>query len=97
MGKRILIGELRNPHRADLRKACALLRLLRTVYVYKSGARDSSVLLRRNKEIAATRVHYGYVRVYVLLKREGFKDNHKRVYRLYREEGLSFRLKAVIQ
>lgn len=47
----------------------------------------------RIKEIAATRVHYGYRRVHVLLKREGFKDNHKRVYRLYREEGLSLRLK----
>ena len=47
----------------------------------------------RIREIAATRVHYGYRRVHVLLKREGFKDNHKRVYRLYREEGLSLRLK----
>ncbi|SDA09813.1 putative transposase [Nitrosospira sp. Nsp18] len=47
----------------------------------------------RIKEIAATRVHYGYRRLHVLLKREGFKDNHKRVYRLYREERLSGRLK----
>ncbi|SFO45029.1 putative transposase, partial [Nitrosospira briensis] len=47
----------------------------------------------RIKEIAATRVHYGYRRVHVLLQREGFEDNHKRVYRLYREEGLSLRPK----
>jgi putative transposase len=47
----------------------------------------------RIREIAATRVHYGYRRVHVMLQREGFKDNHKRVYRLYREEGLSLRLK----
>jgi putative transposase len=65
----------------------------RTVYVYKSRARDSSMLLMRIREIAATRVHYGYRRVHVMLQREGFKDNHKRVYRLYREEGLSLRLK----
>ena len=32
----------------------------------------------RIKEITQTRVHYGYRRVHVLLKREGFKDNHKR-------------------
>ncbi|SFH27905.1 HTH-like domain-containing protein [Nitrosospira sp. Nsp14] len=38
-------------------------------------------------EIAATRAHYGYRRVHVLLKQEGLRDNHKRVYRLYREEG----------
>lgn len=47
----------------------------------------------RIKEISAARVHYGYRRVHVLLKREGFRDNHKRVYRLYREEGLSLRFK----
>ena len=91
--KRILIDELRARYCASLRQTCALLKLSRTVYVYKSRARDSSILLMRIREIAATRVHYGYRRVHVLLKREGFKDNHKRVYRLYREEGLSLRLK----
>lgn len=45
----------------------------------------------RIREITAVRVHYGYQRVYVLLRREGWKDNHKRVYRLYRAEGLSLR------
>ena len=63
------------------------------MYRYQSRARDSSLLLMRIKEISAARVHYGYRRVHVLLQREGFKDNHKRVYRLYREEGLSLRFK----
>jgi putative transposase len=47
----------------------------------------------RIKEIAATRVHYGSPRVYILLRREGWKDNHKRVERIYRELGLSLRHK----
>lgn len=47
----------------------------------------------RIKEITATRVHYGYRRVHVMLRREGWSDNQKRVYRLYRAEGLSLRLK----
>ncbi len=47
----------------------------------------------RIKEIAATRVHYGYRRVHVMLRREGWQDNHKRIYRLYRAEGLSLRHK----
>ncbi|MDT4863250.1 IS3 family transposase ISRso16 [compost metagenome] len=38
-------------------------------------------------------MHYGYCRVHVMLRREGHVDNVKRVYRLYREEGLSLRLK----
>lgn len=47
----------------------------------------------RIKEITDTRVHYGYRRVHVMLRREGHEDNHKRVYRLYQEMGLSLRLK----
>ncbi len=47
----------------------------------------------RIKEITDTRVRYGYRRVHVMLGREGHRDNVKRVYRLYRQEGLSLRLK----
>jgi putative transposase len=47
----------------------------------------------RIREIAATRVRYGYRRIHVLLVREGWKINHKRVYRLYCEEGLHLRRK----
>ena len=72
---------------------CAALKLSRTVYLYRSAAKDESALILRMKEITQTRVHYGYRRVHVLLRREGFKDNHKRVYRLYREQGLSLRHK----
>ncbi len=61
-----------------------------SVYLYRSVARDSQALKMR---ITNTRVHYGYRRVHVMLRREGFKDNVKRVYRLYREAGLSLRLK----
>jgi putative transposase len=78
---------------ASLRQACAALNITRSVYGYRSQARDAKPLVLRIKEITATRVHYGYRRVHVLLRREGWKDNHKRVYRLYRNEGLSLRHK----
>jgi len=45
----------------------------------------------RIKEIAFTRVRYGYKRIHVLLRREGWQINHKRVYRLYCLEGLNLR------
>jgi putative transposase len=48
-------------------------------------------LRRRLKELADTRVSYGYRRLHVLLRREGWPINHKRVYRLYREDGLTLR------
>ena len=47
----------------------------------------------RINEIANARVHYGYRRVHVMLRREGWQDNVKRVCRLYRELGLSLRMK----
>jgi transposase InsO family protein len=47
----------------------------------------------RIKEIAAVRVRYGYKRIHVLLRREGWGVNHKRVHRLYCEEGLNLRVK----
>jgi putative transposase len=78
---------------ASMRRATSLLKISRSVYLYQSQARDASVLKLRIKEIANTRIHYGYRRVHVMLRREGFKDNHKRVYRLYREAGLSLRHK----
>jgi putative transposase len=51
-------------------------------------------LCNRMQEIAAKRVRYGYRRVHVLLRREGWPLNAKRVYRLYREMGLQLRNKT---
>ena len=47
----------------------------------------------RLKELAGVRVGYGYRRLHIMLQREGWQINHKRVYRLYREEGLGLRKK----
>ena len=47
----------------------------------------------RLKELAETRVRYGYRRLHILLQREGWKINHKRVYRLYLLENLQIRRK----
>jgi putative transposase len=54
---------------------------------------EQAVLRMRMKEIANTRIRYGYRRIHIMLKREGWEINHKRVYRLYREEGLNLRKK----
>ncbi|AWK88628.1 hypothetical protein DEW08_21270 [Azospirillum thermophilum] len=48
---------------------------------------------QRIKEIAATRIRYGYRRIHILLRREGWMINEKRVRRLYGEEGLNLRQK----
>ncbi len=54
----------------------------------------NEVLRERIKELAQTRVRYGYRRIHVLLRREGWAINPKRTARLYRLEGLSLRAKA---
>ncbi len=75
------------------RQALRVVRMSASTYLYISQRKDESVLKSRIKEITDTRVHYGYRRVHVMLRREGHMDNVKRVYRLYREEGLSLRMK----
>ncbi len=60
-------------------------------YVFRS--RDDRAVRSRIKEIASVRIRYGEERIYKLLRREGWSDNHKRVRRIYREEGLNLRLK----
>jgi len=61
--------------------------------LYRSVRPDQAPLIGRIREIAHTRVSYGHRRVHVLLRREGWAVNLKRVYRLYREEGLTLRRK----
>jgi len=57
--------------------------------------RDEKIPLRiRIRDIAQARVRYGYKRIHILLRREGWKVNHKAVYRIYRQEGLNLRYKG---
>ncbi len=61
----------------------------RSVYYYRSMAADQTPLRHRIREIAATRVRCGYRRIHVVLRREGWRINHRRVNRLYKQDGLS--------
>jgi putative transposase len=56
-------------------------------------ADEQAALRIRLKDLAQARVSYGYRRLHVLLQREGWAVNHKRVYRLYQQEGLMLRTK----
>jgi putative transposase len=70
------------------------MRFARTSHRYRHRRDRQEFLRMRIKEIAAARVRYGYLRIHVLLRREGWKINLKRVYRLYTEENLQMRRKA---
>ena len=88
------MDEVRGSWRVSIRRACAVTRFEASTYHYKSRRPDQAALSKRIKEIAETRMRYGYRRVYVLLRREGWQVNAKRIYRLYREMGLQLRNKT---
>jgi putative transposase len=77
----------------SIRRACRVLEIDTSTYHYKSRRRDQTGVEARIKEIAQARVRYGYRRVHVLLRREGWTDNVKRIYRIYRDLGLQLRKK----
>ena len=58
---------------------------------YQSRKDSQPALRLRLRELAASRVRYGYRRLTVLLRREGWLVNTQRVYRLYRQEELQLR------
>src|SRR5438552_17618615 len=76
------------------RHACRLMGLGRTTHRYRARkAEQDSELRARLKKLAAQRMGFGYRRLTAMLVREGMPTNHKRVYRLYREEGLAMRIR----
>jgi len=76
------------------RRTCRILCLGRSTFRYREKNDGQAALRMRIREVAAVRVRYGYKRIHVLLRREGWEINHKRVYRLYCEEGLNLRRKG---
>jgi len=76
------------------RRSCGVIGLWRSTFQYKPIIRpDEDTIRKRLKELSEKRRRFGCARLHVLLKREGFVINHKRTERLYREEGLSLRIR----
>lgn len=78
----------------SIRRACRVLLVDTSTYHYKSRRCGQADLEKRIKEIAETRMRYGYRRVHVVLQREGWMINIKRTYRLYSGLGLQLRNKT---
>ena len=80
-------------HRMSQRRAAGLIPIERMPLRYEHHRDPQEALRIRLRELAGSRVRYGYRRLTVLLKREGWEVNAKRIYRLYTEEGLIVRTK----
>jgi putative transposase len=76
------------------RRACRVLGLYRSTCRYVRALRHDLPLRQKFRWISQARPRFGYQRIYVMFKREGFRVGSERVRRLYREEGLSSRLRV---
>lgn len=73
------------------RRACGLVGISRSSCDYRGTGRDDTPLRDRLCALASERRRFGYRRLHVMLRREGWHVNHKRVYRIYRAAGLTVR------
>ncbi len=73
------------------RRACGLVGMDPKTYRYESRRPDDAPIRRRLRELAAQRRWFGYRRLHILLVREGIRLNHKKLFRIYREERLTVR------
>ena len=86
-----MVDHLRDRYRASERHACRVLLMVRGTYRYQSRQEPWTELRMRIREIAQSRVRYGYRKIRVLLNREGWAVGKHLVYRLYKEEGLALK------
>lgn len=77
----------------SLRRACGLMQIQMSSYYYRHRPRPDEALRAALKEAAAKRRRWGYRMLAVLMERQGFKDNLKRIYRVYREEKLQVKIR----
>jgi putative transposase len=73
------------------RRACSIVGADRKMIRYRSRRPLDAVLRSRLRDLANERRRFGYRRLFVLLRREGEPSGVNRIYRLYREEGLTVR------
>lgn len=86
--KREAVRHLQGVHAVSKRRACGLVDMSMSSFYYEGKEPDDGALRAALKEAAAKRKRWGYRMLTVLLRRQGFEDNHKRIYRVYREERL---------
>ena len=91
MAQRTAVRAIQAEHGMSERRACALVGVGRSTCRYRARRPADLALRERLRILATERRRFGYRRLHVLLRREGHRINLKRIYRLYREEGLTVR------
>jgi len=89
--KRGAVAHLKTDHGMSERRACLVIGCVRMTIRYRSRRPDDAALRARLRALAHERRRFGYRRLLIFLRREGFAVNHKRLFRIYREERLMVR------
>lgn len=91
--RRSVVAYLQEKHHLSERRACTIVGLCRSSCRYQAVPKNDEEIRSRLRELAEQRRKFGAPRLHTMLRREGYLINHKRTERLYREEGLSLRMK----
>jgi transposase InsO family protein len=89
--KREAVAHLRTVFEMSERRACSIIAADRASIRYRSRRPPDTELRGRLRDLANARRRFGYRRLFILLRREGETSSRNRIYRLYREEGLTVR------
>jgi putative transposase len=90
----MLAGWIFERFHTSVLRACRLAQFSRAAYYRRSTKRDQAGLQLKIRDIAHARPRFGYRRITVVLRREGWHVNHKRVHRLYQLQGLQIRMRV---
>jgi putative transposase len=88
-----MVVEVMASHALSQRRACGLIGITRRGFQHAAAEDRNRELRQRLRELAEQRRRWGCPLLYLVLRREGWRATHKRVERLYREEGLSLKLR----
>lgn len=89
--KREAVAHLTSVRTMSERRACKVIGCDRMTVRYRTRRLDDAKLRERLRALAEERRRFGYRRLIIFLRREGFVVNHKKLFRIYREEGLMVR------
>jgi putative transposase len=89
--KREAVAHLRSVLQMSERRACTLVAADRKMIRYRSRRPPDIELRTRLRDLANQRRRFGYRRLHILLRELGEPSGVNRIYRLYREEGLTVR------
>ncbi len=89
--ERAAVAHLQSVMDLSERRASQIVGAYRTMVRYRSRRPPETELRTRSRDLANERRRFGYRRLFILLRNEGEASGVNRIYRLYREEGLSVR------